>query len=79
MRCIYCDKPVFGNDGLTVPQKGPAHVMCFQTQQALQRTFQNLDITSLNDEELKDLYELVIAEQNHRNRSEDESDAVELF
>lgn len=78
MHCIYCDKPVFGNSGLTVPGSGPAHQNCFQANQVLKRTFQHLEITSLNDQELQELKELIIAEENSRSRTS-EDDGVELF
>jgi hypothetical protein len=78
MKCIYCDKAVFGHGGLTVPNEGPAHSPCFQANQALKRTFQTLDISELNDQELFELKELVITEENSRNR-EGDSDDVELF
>ena len=78
MRCIYCEKTVAGSDGVTVPQLGPAHQTCFQINQALKRTFQNLDISSLNDSELTDLKDLVLAEVNTRQRDDTGND-VELF
>ncbi|MBV1908487.1 MAG: DUF2175 domain-containing protein [Kangiellaceae bacterium] len=78
MLCIYCKKPVFGNIGLTVPKEGPAHQNCYQANQALKRTFQHLEIRELNDQELKELKELVVAEENSRSRSLDD-DGVDLF
>ena len=77
MKCIYCDKAVFGHSGLTVPSEGPAHSQCYQANQALKRTFQSLDITQLNDQELFELKELVITEENSRKRDGD--DDIELF
>lgn len=78
MRCVFCNKPVFGAEGVSVPGKGPAHQNCFQADQALKRTFQSLDITSLNDEELTDLLDLVLAEVNIRKKTDDD-DGIELF
>lgn len=78
MRCLYCNKPVFGAEGITVPAEGVAHQKCFQANQALKRTFQTLDITSLNDEELTDLLDLVLAEVNIRKQVDDD-DGIELF
>lgn len=78
MKCIYCDKAVFGNNGITVPGEGPAHGACFQANQALKRTFQALDITALNDQELFELKELVLAEENSRHRDESSS-GIDLF
>lgn len=83
LNCIFCDKLVFGSTGLTVPQKGPAHLHCYQADAALRRTFQTLDITELNDNELRDLKDLVLTEENDRARrrngeTEDDTD-VELF
>ncbi|WP_230537154.1 DUF2175 family protein [Teredinibacter turnerae] len=80
LKCIFCKKPVFGGTGMTVPKQGPAHLACFQADQALRRTFQHLDISALNDEELLELKELVLAEENFRSRDErDKSSDIELF
>ncbi|HIF50192.1 MAG TPA: DUF2175 domain-containing protein [Thiotrichaceae bacterium] len=79
MKCIFCNKSVFGAEGFTVPGKGPAHQSCHQANQALKRTFQHLDISAFNDEELIDLKDLVLAEENKRNRDENDSSEVELF
>ena len=79
MRCIFCNKPVFGSDGISVPGEGPAHQGCFQANQALKRTFQSLDISALNDEELTDLLDLVLAEVNNRKKIEDDDHGIELF
>jgi len=78
MNCLYCNKPVFGADGITVPGEGPAHQKCYQAHQALQRTFQSLDISKLSDDELTDLMDLVLAEVNTRNQDDDD-DGIELF
>ena len=77
MNCIFCDKPVFGTAGVTVPGVGPAHQHCFQADQALKRTFQSLDITTLTDSELTELKDLVLSEENSRNMQGD--DDIELF
>jgi len=83
LNCIFCNKLVFGNAGLTVPQKGPAHQHCYQADNALRRTFQSLDISELNDDELRDLKDLVLSEENERARHKDDSlpqeGDVELF
>lgn len=79
MRCIYCEKAVFGHEGFTVPSEGAAHQNCFQANQALKRTFQSLEVTALNDQELQELKEIVLAEENSRKRVEDEDDGIELF
>ncbi|MDH5391877.1 MAG: DUF2175 domain-containing protein [Gammaproteobacteria bacterium] len=78
MKCFFCNKAVFGADGITVPAKGPAHQKCFQVDQALKRTFQSLNISELNDEELTDLLDLVLAEVNIRKKPADD-DGIELF
>ncbi len=78
MKCLFCNKDVFGNNGMTVPGKGAAHQQCYQADQALKRTFQHLDITELNDHELFELKELVLSEENTRKRS-DNTDDIELF
>lgn len=80
MYCIFCNKLVVGENGMSVTGKGPAHRQCFQANEALRRTFQNLDITELNDQELTELKDLVLAEENIRKRGVgDEDDEVELF
>ncbi|WP_283788654.1 DUF2175 family protein [Bermanella sp. WJH001] len=76
MGCIYCGQSVINQSPMTIPGKGVAHLRCFQTDQALKRTFQTLDISKLNDAELADLKEIVIAEENARNK--DNYD-IELF
>lgn len=83
LNCIFCKKPVFGPNGLTVPKRGPAHRQCYQADAALRRTFQSLDITELNDDELLDLKDLVLTEENERCRQlageAEGSGDVELF
>ncbi|MEL7399947.1 MAG: DUF2175 domain-containing protein [Pseudomonadota bacterium] len=83
LNCIFCNKLVFGESGLTVPQRGPAHQHCYQADSALRRTFQCLDIAELNDDELRDLKDLVLSEENDRRRKQGMSagndQAVELF
>jgi len=81
LNCVFCNKPVFGTKGVTVPSKGPAHQTCYQSYNALARTFQKLDISALSDDELLDLKDLVLAEINDRERtlSGNEDDSVELF
>lgn len=75
MRCLFCNKPVFGNDGLSLPGRGVSHKNCFQVHEAIKRTFKGLNITTLNDAELLDLKNLVLSEENSRNGEND----VELF
>ena len=77
MNCIYCSKGVWGRDGCTVPSLGPAHALCHQTFLAMKRTFGSLDITALDDDELRELGELVLAEKNARSRQH--QDDIELF
>ncbi|WP_370979356.1 DUF2175 domain-containing protein [Agaribacterium sp. ZY112] len=78
MKCLYCNAPVFGRDGITIAGKGPAHQKCYQADQALKRTFQHLKISELNDQELVELKDLILAEENDRKRSDDD-DGIELF
>ncbi len=78
MRCVFCNKPVNGGDGMSIAGLGVAHQRCFQADEALRRTFQNLDIRALNDQELVELKDLVLAEQNSR-KPPDEFEDVELF
>ena len=76
MKCIYCNKPVYGSNGVSVPGEGPAHKDCLTVVQTYQRKFRNIDISALTDAELTDLHDLVLAELNDR-RGDDED--IELF
>ena len=82
LNCVFCKKPVFGGGGLTVPSLGPAHKHCYEAYRTMRRTFRSIDITQLSDDELSDLKDLVLAEQNDRQRksmgSGNDSD-IELF
>jgi len=78
MNCIYCNKPVYGAEGISIPGHGPAHQSCFKVQQSLRRTFRGLDISALEDQELVDLQDLVLAEINARSKKNGDDD-VELF
>jgi len=77
MNCMYCNKSVVGHNPVTIPGHGFAHRHCFQAHQALKRTFQSLDISELSDAELRELKEMIIAEENARQRTSD--DDIELF
>lgn len=77
MKCVYCNKGVWGKHGVTVPGVGPAHFQCFQTDLGMRRMFKGLEITQLDDSELAELQDMVLAETNHRRR--DARDDVDLF
>lgn len=77
MNCMFCGKPVVGQSPVTVPGEGLAHAHCYQAHQALQRTFQSLDISELSDTELTELKDLVLSEENARKPNHD--DDIELF
>ena len=79
MNCLFCNKSVVGHTPITVPGEGFAHLHCFQSHQALKRTFQTLDISQLSDSELSDLKEMIIAEENARARAAGDDGDVELF
>lgn len=78
MKCIYCEKAVYGAEGTSVPGRGPAHQDCLLAYQAMQRQFKSLSISDLSDEDLTNLYDLVSAEVNSRKRSVEDDD-IELF
>ncbi len=78
MKCIFCNKPVHGANGMSIAGIGVAHQQCFIANEALRRTFQNLDIRALNDQELVELKDLVLAEENSR-RPPGDVDEIELF
>lgn len=77
MRCVFCSKSVFGTTGVTVPNEGPAHLECFQVNESMKRQFEGINISVLSDEKFEDLKNMVLAEDNFRNRSDE--DEVELF
>lgn len=77
MKCEFCNKPVFGEEGVSIPGRGVAHKTCLGVAQAMRRAFHGLDISGLNDEELANLKDLVLAEENSRRADGD--DDVELF
>ena len=79
MNCLFCNKTVVGQSPITVPGEGFAHRHCFQAHQALKRTFQTLDISQLTDSELAELKEMIISEENSRQRPEEDGGDVELF
>jgi hypothetical protein len=79
MKCLYCNRQVYGSSGMTVPGEGAAHQTCFQSDQALKRTFQHIEISKLNDEELIVLKDLVLAEENARTRENEDDGDIELF
>ena len=80
MKCEYCDKPVYGEDGLTIPGKGVAHKTCFEIDKSSKRIFQTLDLSELEPTQLIDLKDLVLAEINERERGTDtDFDDIELF
>jgi hypothetical protein len=78
MKCIFCEKLVFGVSGMSLGNLGVAHRQCFTADEALKRTFQNLDIRALNDQELVELKDLVLTEENAR-RPPGDVDEIELF
>jgi hypothetical protein len=78
MKCIFCEKLVFGASGMSLGNLGVAHQQCFSADEALKRTFQNLDIRALNDQELVELKDLVLTEENAR-RPPGDVDEIELF
>ena len=77
MNCMFCKKTVVGQNPVTIPSEGLAHLHCYQAHQALRRTFQSLDIAALSDAELTELKDLVLAEENARQRGQE--DDIELF
>lgn len=79
MKCLYCNTHVFGPNGMTVPGEGAAHQACFQADLALRRTFQHIEISKLNNEELTILKDLVLAEENARRRENEGDGDIELF
>lgn len=77
MKCEFCRKPVFGEEGVSLPGRGVAHKQCLEAHQALRRMFKGLDITGLSDNELANLKDLVLSEENARKSSG--ADDIELF
>jgi hypothetical protein len=80
MRCEFCITDVVGrSDVMTAPGLGPAHIQCFLNFQFKQRVFRSIDITTLADDELAVLEELVKTERNQRNKPADDHLDFELF
>lgn len=79
MKCFYCKKPVYGGSGMTIPSKGSAHISCHNVHESIQRKFRGISISDLSDEDFQELKELILSEDNFRNRSDDSEDDFELF
>ncbi len=78
MKCIICDQSVFGKQGMTAVGLGAIHRKCFPGHTMDVRVFQSLDVSALNQDEFMELKEIVLAEDNARNRSHEDV-SVELF
>ena len=85
MNCTYCHQAVLGKDPITVPGVGPAHASCHHSRLLSERVFGSLKISSLSEDELNELYDLVMMERNVRSAEQPKSadlagnDDVELF
>lgn len=79
MRCMFCNKTVFGESGMTIQNQGVAHQHFFQAHEALRRTFQSLDVSALSNDELTQLKDIVLAEENARQREHIDDGDIELF
>lgn len=76
MRCVYCNQSVVNSplgNPITVKGVGSAHKECFLASTHMSRIFQRLNLSMLNDQELAELYDMVIVERKDRlNREDDE-------
>ncbi|GEM_PF-1413297 len=82
MKCLFCQLPVYGGNGMTVPGRGLSHRKCFEADALMRHSFKGLDLSSLEDNDLKELDELVAMEKRSRERTEhcgDSEDEIELF
>ncbi|WP_111979842.1 hypothetical protein [Algibacillus agarilyticus] len=72
MRCMFCDLDIINKDlskglPITVPGKGVAHTYCAEQDLHSRRIFGNIHIADLEDNDLYELKEMVMAEVNQRN------------
>lgn len=75
MRCIFCQKPVFGEEGTTLPGNGPSHRDCAEKASLMKRVYKGLDLATLTDEEIDDLLHFIEVEKNARSSCNE----IELF
>ena len=78
MKCIICNEPVYGKQGLTAVGLGAIHKQCFPGHSLDRRVFQSLDVSALNDEDFIELKEIVLAEINAREGASQQA-SIELF
>jgi len=78
MKCIICNKPVYGKQGMTAVGLGAIHKKCFPGHSLDNRVFQSLDVSALNDEDFVELKEIVLAEINARENVSPKT-SIELF
>jgi len=78
MKCIICNKPVYGKQGMTAVGLGAIHKKCFPGHSLDNRVFQSLDISALDDADFVELKEMVLAEINARENVNQQT-SIELF
>lgn len=82
MKCCYCNKNVLAGDPITVSGLGPAHRPCYEQNLIEQRVFKHLNLRSLPESELRELFDMVKMELNVRDsqhKAVDVWDDVTLF
>jgi hypothetical protein len=66
MKCCYCHQDVLSGNPITVAGIGPAHRSCYEKNLIEQRVFRQLNLRSLPDQELRELFDMVKMELNVR-------------
>lgn len=66
MKCCYCSGDVLAADPITVSGIGPAHRTCYERSLIEDRVFRNLNLRSLSENELNELFDMVKMELNVR-------------
>lgn len=79
MRCEFCTHNVVGHpEVVNIPGQGIAHYNCFIAHQFHRRIFRGVDLSTLCEEGLRELEDLVRTERNART-PDSASLAIELF
>ncbi|AWB67246.1 hypothetical protein C2869_12705 [Saccharobesus litoralis] len=78
---MFCDGDVILNDRskglpITLPGRGIAHTYCAEDDLAKRRIFGNIHIADLDDDDLLELKEMVLAEVNIRHGVDQEAEII---
>ena len=80
MKCPYCHKNVVGHARVVmIVGEGPAHFSCHEQHVLSARQFQDIPLSSMNQDELIELKEMVLIELNARSRHDAKNNEIEMF